>query len=106
MHSTETTVSEKKKTTKTIDFAAPKNRGGVQQSPAAELQQRIESKTAVIGIVGMGYVGLPLARAIYDSGYPIIGYDIDQSKIDKLQRGESYMHHLDDDFAVAMVKSG
>ena len=101
-----TTVPKKNKTTKTLDFAAVSQPGSADPSPAVQLRRKLETKTAVIGIVGMGYVGLPLARAIHDSGYPIIGYDIDQSKIDKLQRGESYMHHLDDDFATAMVKSG
>jgi UDP-N-acetyl-D-glucosamine dehydrogenase len=57
---------------------------------------KLNSKTAVIGVVGLGYVGLPLARAIFDAGYRVIGYDLDNSKIEKLRRGENYYHHLGD----------
>ncbi len=65
---------------------------------AAALMQRIESKTATIAIVGLGYVGLPLVRAIRDSGYPVIGFDVDQKKIDALKSGTRYILHLGDDF--------
>jgi len=65
-------------------------------SPAANLMERLENKTATIGVVGLGYVGLPLARAIFDAGYKVIGYDLDASKIEKLKRGENYYHHLGD----------
>ena len=76
------------------------------RSPVAgELLHRLESKTATIGIVGLGYVGLPLARAVFDTGYRVLGYDVDETKIAKLHRGESYMHHLDADFATALSKS-
>ena len=49
---------------------------------ASELLKRIESKSAVVGIVGLGYVGLPLSKALLESGYAVVGYDIDQRKID------------------------
>jgi UDP-N-acetyl-D-glucosamine dehydrogenase len=73
-------------------------------SPAAALMDKLNGKTAVIGVVGLGYVGLPLARAVFDAGYPVIGYDLDQSKIDKLRKGDNYMHHLGD-LASALAKS-
>ncbi|MSQ90176.1 MAG: nucleotide sugar dehydrogenase [Phycisphaerales bacterium] len=65
---------------------------------AKALMQKIESKTATIAIVGLGYVGLPLVRAIRDSGYPVIGFDVDQRKIDALNKGARYILHLGDDF--------
>ena len=65
---------------------------------AATLLQRIENKTATIAVVGLGYVGLPLVRAIRDSGYPVIGFDVDQRKIDALNSGTRYILHLGDDF--------
>jgi UDP-N-acetyl-D-glucosamine dehydrogenase len=74
-------------------------------SPVVELRERIESKTAVIGIVGLGYVGLPLAKAVFDAGYPIIGYDVDQNKIAKLNRGENYLHHLGEDLTSTLATS-
>ncbi len=65
---------------------------------ASTLMQKIESKSATIAIVGLGYVGLPLVRAIRDSGYPVIGFDVDQRKIDALNTGARYILHLGDDF--------
>ncbi|MHC4775970.1 MAG: NAD(P)-binding domain-containing protein, partial [Planctomycetota bacterium] len=63
-------------------------------SPAAQLRRRLDDKTAIVAVVGLGYVGLPLVRAVHDVGYRVIGYDADATKIDKLQRGETYIHHL------------
>lgn len=60
----------------------------------ATLLQRIESRQAVIGIVGMGYVGLPLMLRFIEQGFQVVGFDIDQDKVDRLNRGESYIAHL------------
>jgi len=60
--------------------------------------RKIEAKTAIIGIVGLGYVGLPLVKAIRDGGFPVIGFDVDQRKIDALKSGNRYILHLGDDF--------
>lgn len=59
------------------------------------LRSRIENRSALVGIVGMGYVGLPLALAFTESGFRVLGFDIDETKVQKLNRGESYIHHLD-----------
>ena len=72
--------------------------GTAVMSTAASLREKIENRTAVIGIVGLGYVGLPLAKAVLDGGYPVLGYDIDQRKIDALKAGRSYIEHLGHDF--------
>ena len=61
---------------------------------ATELLKKIESKTATVGIVGLGYVGLPLSHACLKSGYKVVGFDIDQRKIDCLKEGKPYIHHL------------
>ena len=63
---------------------------------------RIESKTAIIGVVGLGYVGLPLVRAIRDGGFSVIGVDVDQKKIDALRIGRPYIQHLGADFFKAL----
>lgn len=55
---------------------------------------KIKAKKAVIGVVGLGYVGLPLILAYTAKGYKCIGYDIDQSKIDAILAGESYIDHI------------
>ncbi|MAZ47804.1 MAG: UDP-N-acetyl-D-glucosamine dehydrogenase [Halobacteriovoraceae bacterium] len=59
-----------------------------------ELLKKLEDKSAVIGIVGLGYVGLPLMIRYSEVGYKVLGFDIDQSKIDKLNKGESYIEHI------------
>ncbi|WP_029043750.1 nucleotide sugar dehydrogenase [Cupriavidus sp. WS] len=58
------------------------------------LVERLNSKRAVIGIVGLGYVGLPLLLRYVDVGYHVIGFDIDQSKIDALRQGRTYIEHI------------
>ena len=63
-------------------------------SPLDALKSRIANKTATIGIVGLGYVGLPLADAFLQAGMIVLGFDVDQSKVDKLQAGESYIKHI------------
>ncbi|UOO82381.1 nucleotide sugar dehydrogenase [Uruburuella testudinis] len=56
--------------------------------------QKFADKTAKIGIVGLGYVGLPLMLRYVDVGYPVLGFDIDEGKVSKLNRGESYIEHI------------
>jgi UDP-N-acetyl-D-glucosamine dehydrogenase len=60
----------------------------------ARLMKKILSKTAKVGIIGLGYVGLPLARALSHEGFSVLGFDIDPDKVDRLQRGESYIGHI------------
>ena len=57
----------------------------------AEIKQKIETREARIGIVGMGYVGLPLALLFSEERFSITGFDIDSSKVDTLNRGGSYI---------------
>jgi UDP-N-acetyl-D-glucosamine dehydrogenase len=66
------------------------------QSTSAALAARIEARQAVCGVIGLGYVGLPLAHALHTGGLPVLGFDIDQAKIDALARGENYLKHLGD----------
>ncbi len=63
-------------------------------SGADALRDRISNRTAVIGIIGLGYVGLPLARAFTSARFPVLGFDTDASKVTKLNNGESYFKHL------------
>ena len=62
-----------------------------------QLLSRIADKSAVIGIVGLGYVGLPLMLRFAEVGYKVIGYDIDQRKVDALMNGSSYIEHISAD---------
>ena len=58
------------------------------------LIEKLQNKSAVIGIVGLGYVGLPLMLSYSEAGYKVMGYDIDNGKINKLNQGQSYIEHL------------
>ncbi len=55
------------------------------------LKQKIASKSATLGVIGLGYVGLPLAVEFARAGFQVIGFDIDPTKIAKLRRGQSYV---------------
>ncbi len=59
-----------------------------------ELQDSIKSKTAVIGILGLGYVGLPLAIHFRKQGFRVIGFDVDFEKIEALNNDQSYIQHI------------
>jgi UDP-N-acetyl-D-glucosamine dehydrogenase len=69
------------------------------------LQSKIENNSAVVGVIGLGYVGLPLMAAFHRAGFPVVGFDVDQSKIDALHRGENYLKHLGKTL-VSDMKSG
>jgi UDP-N-acetyl-D-glucosamine dehydrogenase len=69
------------------------------------LEQKIQKRSAVVGVIGLGYVGLPLSRVFIDAGFPVIGFDIDPRKIESLEAGKSYLQHLGHDFVQVMVDS-
>ena len=58
------------------------------------LHNRITTGRALVGIIGLGYVGLPLARAMHEAGYRVLGFDIDPVKIEALAAGTNYLKHL------------
>lgn len=62
-----------------------------------QVAQKFKNKTGVIGIVGLGYVGLPLALRFCEEGHRVLGFDIDDFKIGKIAKGESYIEHIPSD---------
>jgi len=60
----------------------------------AEFIRRVESGEARIGVIGLGYVGLPLALLFARRGFTVLGFDTDPAKVDALGRGETYIHHI------------
>ncbi len=72
----------------------------------AGLIEKIADRTAVIGIVGLGYVGLPLVLRFSEVGFRVIGFDIDQSKVDKLNQGQSYIEHIAADSIAGAARQG
>jgi UDP-N-acetyl-D-glucosamine dehydrogenase len=75
-------------------------------SAAAELRQRISKKTARVGVLGLGYVGLPLALEFARAGFEVVGIDVQQDKVDQFNRGESYVKDVEDRVFAPLVKSG
>lgn len=59
-----------------------------------QLKENINSKKAKIGIIGLGYVGLPLAHAFVSNSFSVLGFDIDESKINKLKNSQSYIKYI------------
>jgi UDP-N-acetyl-D-glucosamine dehydrogenase len=59
-----------------------------------KLIEKLNNKTATIGIFGLGYIGLPLVIRFAEIGYKVIGFDIDQTKVDLLKHGKSYIKHI------------
>lgn len=71
-----------------------------------QLIQKLQSKDAVIGIVGLGYVGLPLMLRYNDIGFQVLGIDIDQEKVDHLNSGKSYIEHISSEKVAKASQSG
>lgn len=67
---------------------------------------KFKSKKAVIGIVGLGYVGLPLALRYSEEKFKVIGFDIDQFKVNKINEGQSYIEHISSEAVGIAKKSG
>ena len=63
-----------------------------------DLISKLQKKEAKIGIIGLGYVGLPLVSEFLSKGFDVIGIDKDQSKIDSLNNQQSYIAHIEDKF--------
>jgi len=68
------------------------------------LSKKIKEKSAKIGIVGLGYVGLPLAQAFAEKGFYVYGYDLDHNKIAKLKKGVKYVTDVDPGEITALIK--
>src|SRR3954464_4859124 len=75
-------------------------------SRADELAARIELRTARVAVVGLGYVGLPLAETFAWGGFPVLGFDVDDDKVAKLLRGQSYIGHICPERVAELVGSG
>lgn len=75
-------------------------------SPADACIARLNALDAVIGVIGLGYVGLPLVGAVSKAGFRTIGFDVDANKVEKLNRGESYIQHLPASFVLDLLAQG
>lgn len=73
---------------------------------AEKLQQRITKKTARVGVLGLGYVGLPLAVEFAHAGFEVVGIDVQQNKVDQFNSGHSYIKDVADSAFRPLVESG
>jgi UDP-N-acetyl-D-glucosamine dehydrogenase len=71
-----------------------------------EFLEKINDKTAKVGIIGLGYVGLPLGLEFALKGFDVIGFDVDKTKIPLLMEGKSYIKHISEDKIKKAVDSG
>ena len=71
-----------------------------------KLIDKILDKTAVVGIVGMGYVGLPLVHRFSYKNFKVLGFDIDSQKIEMLNKGKSYIKHISNKKIEFSIKNG
>ena len=73
---------------------------------AADLLARVDDRRLIVGVVGMGYVGLPLAKTFAERGFTVVGFDIDPAKVEALNAGRSYIKHIPAEEVAALCASG
>ena len=78
----------------------------VQGDLAEKLKARLDNRTAKIGIMGLGYVGLPLALLFSEQKFPVTGFDIDKKKVDTLNTGGSYIYRITKEEIAAARSNG
>jgi UDP-N-acetyl-D-glucosamine dehydrogenase len=71
-----------------------------------DLESRITNHEALVGVIGLGYVGLPISCTIAERGLRAIGVDVDPAKVERLRSGKSYLRHVPDDRIAALVDPG
>src|SRR5213592_1684645 len=75
-------------------------------TPADNLAARLRDRDAAVCVVGLGYVGLPLAESFAAVGYRVLGFDVDEAKVRKLMAGQSYIGHIPSERVAQLVGSG
>lgn len=70
------------------------------------MKKLIDEKQAVVGVIGLGYVGLPLVKAFIEAGFRTIGFDVDASKVESLMAGKSYIKHLPGEWISGCIEEG
>ena len=70
------------------------------------LIEKLNNKSAIIGVVGLGYVGLPLVLRYAEVGYKVLGFDIDKVKVSSLNQGLSYIEHISSESIASSLKLG
>ena len=79
---------------------------GAREALAGRLLERILAREARVGVIGLGYVGLPLVRATVEAGFRVLGFDIDAEKVAQLNAGRSYIRHISSEMIAAVREGG
>ncbi|MBI3319161.1 MAG: nucleotide sugar dehydrogenase [Candidatus Omnitrophica bacterium] len=87
---------------KGLDIVGRKQRG---VGPLAQLAKRLKAKTARLGIIGLGYVGLPLAVEFAKEGFSVTGVDLDGARVDSVNRGRSYIPDVPSDDLTQLIRA-
>jgi len=98
-------MPETLKTTQVEASPGPRDREAKGATPMP-LEDAILEKTAQVGVIGLGYVGLPLIRSFIAAGYRTLGFDIDPAKVQRLQAGQSYIEHIPSEWIAQYVAAG
>jgi UDP-N-acetyl-D-glucosamine dehydrogenase len=77
-----------------------------EHTPIERLKRDIERRSYTVGVIGLGYVGLPLAARFVETGFPVLGFDVDADKVERLNAGQSYIQSVGPDRVERMVRSG
>ena len=77
-----------------------------QSATAIQLREKIVNRQARVGVLGLGYVGLPLAVEFAQAGFEVVGIDVQQTKVDQFNRGESYVKDVKSNVFEPLVRSG
>lgn len=82
------------------------NRASASSRAAENLKRRIADRTAKVGVIGLGYVGLPLAVEFARAGFDVTGMDVQSRKVDQLNAGRSYVKDVSDSTIAPLIESG
>ena len=86
-----------------VQRAAPTQANDVK---VADLLAAFETKRATIGVIGLGYVGVPLALTAAQAGFPVLGFDVNKPRVAKINRGESVIKHIPAELMATAVAKG
>ncbi|MDP8235658.1 MAG: nucleotide sugar dehydrogenase [Candidatus Erginobacter occultus] len=78
----------------------------MKDSRSGKLLEKIDARSAAIGVIGLGYVGLPLAIEFARAGFPVTGFDLDREKVEKIRAGRSYIKHIPPSAVQSLLREG